>query len=148
LPEPFFLFISRFTPLVNVDLIVRDEQDRILLTWRDDEFYGAGWHIPGGIIRYKESAADRIHATALNELGTDVEFEEPPLAVEQATEPERRERGHFVALVYACRLAGPPDERLQYRGGVPRRGEWAWHKHCPPDFLPAQSHYRRFFSCL
>jgi colanic acid biosynthesis protein WcaH len=33
---------------------------RTLLTWRDDESFGAGWHVPGGIIRYKETAADRI----------------------------------------------------------------------------------------
>src|SRR3954451_13793393 len=60
LPEEFFLFLSRYTPIVNVDLLIQEaigeDRRRTLLTWRDDETYGAGWHVPGGIIRYKESA--------------------------------------------------------------------------------------------
>ena len=53
LPEEVFRLVSRLTALINVDLLIQDEGRRTLLTWRDDEFYGAGWHIPGGIIRYK-----------------------------------------------------------------------------------------------
>jgi len=63
-----FALVSRVTPLVNVDLLIKDEQRRTLLTWRDDEFFGAGWHVPGEIIRYKESAADRIRTCARLEL--------------------------------------------------------------------------------
>ena len=145
LPEEFFLFLSRFTPLINVDLLVFDDAGRILLTWRDDEFYGAGWHVPGGIIRYRETAEQRIHATALRELSADVEFEIAPVAIEQAMDPRRRERGHFISLVYRCRLTGEPDDARRYRQGAPERNQWAWHEHCPPDLLPAQAPYRRFF---
>ena len=59
LPEDLFLFISRITPLVNVDLLIQGPQHRTLLTWRSDEHHGAGWHVPGGIIRYKETAHQR-----------------------------------------------------------------------------------------
>jgi ADP-ribose pyrophosphatase YjhB (NUDIX family) len=145
LPEEFFLFISRFTPLINVDLLIQDDRRRTLLTWRQDETYGAGWHIPGGIIRYKETAEARIRATALAELGAEVDFEPQPLAIEQTLEPERRERGHFISLVYRCRLAGPPDEALRYSQGTPERGQWAWHEHCPLNLIPAQAWCRRFF---
>lgn len=145
LPEEFFLFLSRFTPLVNVDLWIQDERRRTLLTWRHDDTYGAGWHVPGGIIRYKETAEDRIRATALRELGTDVAFERQPMAVEQTIDPDRRERGHFISLVYRCRLLGPPYPALRYAQDEPRRGQWAWHAGCPPDLIAAQAHYRRFF---
>ena len=67
LPEELFLLVSRLTPLVNVDLLVQDEGLGTLLTWRADEFYGPGWHVPGGIIRYKETAEDCIRATAERE---------------------------------------------------------------------------------
>ena len=53
LPQEIFFFISRITPMINVDLLIKDEKGRTLLAWRDDEFY-KGWHIPGGIIRFKE----------------------------------------------------------------------------------------------
>ena len=67
IPTDLFYFVSRMTPLVNVDLLIRDEGGRTLLIWRDDEFYH-GWHIAGGIIRFKERAADRIAAVAALEL--------------------------------------------------------------------------------
>src|SRR5258705_8683005 len=54
LPEELFLFISRITPLINVDLLIQDYGKGTLLTWRSDRFFGPGWHVPGGIIRHKE----------------------------------------------------------------------------------------------
>jgi ADP-ribose pyrophosphatase YjhB (NUDIX family) len=145
LPEEFFLFISRFTPLINVDLLIQDGSRGTLLTWRQDETYGDGWHVPGGIIRYKETAEARIHATARAELGADVEFDPQPLAIEQSIEPERRERGHFISMLYRCHLAGPPDAAMRYVEGRPERGQWSWHPQCPADLIPAQARYRRFF---
>lgn len=55
LSEEVFLFISRVTPLVIVDLLIQDSVRRTLLTWRSDQFYGLGWHVPSGIIRYKKN---------------------------------------------------------------------------------------------
>ena len=51
LPEELFLFISELTPMINVDLLITNHQRETLLTWREDEFYGPGWHVPGGFIR-------------------------------------------------------------------------------------------------
>jgi colanic acid biosynthesis protein WcaH len=144
-PEEFFLFLSRYTPIINVDLLIQDERRRTLLTWREDETYGAGWHVPGGIIRFKESAEDRLRATARRELGTDVEFDAEPMAIVPYIDAARRERGHFIALVYQCRLLGPPDPALAFIEGRPRRDQWAWHQGCPEDLIAAQADYRRFF---
>ena len=144
LPEDLFLLISRLTPLVNVDLLIQDERRGTLLTWRDDQFYGAGWHVPGGIIRYKQTAEDCIRATAQRELAAALEFEPQPVAVVQTIEPQRRERGHFISLLYRCRLTAPPTEALRFAGGAPQRGQWAWHAQCPPDLILSQTSYRRF----
>lgn len=35
LPEELFPFVSQITPLVNVDLLIRDPQCGVLLTWRE-----------------------------------------------------------------------------------------------------------------
>jgi ADP-ribose pyrophosphatase YjhB (NUDIX family) len=145
LPHEFFLFLSRLTPLVNVDLLIHDSALGTLLTWRHDETYGPGWHVPGGIIRYKETAESRIRLTARLELGAEVEFDPSPAAVEQAIHPERRERGHFISLLYRCRLLGAPAAHLRYEGCDPQPGQWAWHSVCPPDLIADQAHYRRFF---
>ena len=39
LPEDLFLYASQITPLVNVDLLIKDEVNGVLLTWRDDDYY-------------------------------------------------------------------------------------------------------------
>jgi ADP-ribose pyrophosphatase YjhB (NUDIX family) len=144
LPLDLFLFISRLVPMVNVDLLIKDDREQVLLTWRDDEIHGAGWHVPGGMIRFKESAADRIRATAREELGAEVVFEPNP-SVEEIIEPERKLRGHHVALVYSCRLISELDETLRFKGGKPTGGQWAWHESCPSNLIAAHKRYSRFF---
>ena len=59
-----FLLVSQLTPLVNVELLIDDKEKGSLLTWRHDEFYGPGWHLPGGIVRFKELASTRIKKVA------------------------------------------------------------------------------------
>ncbi len=144
LPEEIFLFVSRITPLVNVDLLIQDESGRTLLTWREDEFFGAGWHAPGSIIRYKEMAADRIQACARKELGAEVAFESAPLLVAEHI-GKQNSRGHAISLLFRCRLLTPPDENRRAGLNAPSAGEWRWHESCPPDLLSAQGSYRRFF---
>ena len=65
LPEDIFLLLSRISPLVNVDLLIKNKKNQILLTWRQKgQVYPEGWHIPGGIIRYKEKFTNRIKEVA------------------------------------------------------------------------------------
>src|ERR1700751_3385127 len=46
LPDPVFGLLSRLSALVGADLLINDEEGRTLLTWRHDESYGPGWHVP------------------------------------------------------------------------------------------------------
>jgi len=144
MPEDIFLLVSRITPLVNVDLLVQDARLGTLLTWRDDEFYGAGWHIPGGIIRFKETAAERVRAVAQCELGATVSFDPTPIYVAETIHPAREARGHFVSLLYRCALSSPLSAGLKHNGGPPARGAWKWHATCPADLLPVHRIYERF----
>ncbi len=111
LPEELFVFISTATRLINVDLLIKDNRKRTLLTWRDDDFYGAGWHVPGGIIRYKEPALDRVQKVAQQELGCLVKTEPRPILVTE-TFSQERQRGHFVSMLYRCELLGEPASSL------------------------------------
>lgn len=143
LPEEVFLFVSRITPLINVDLLIKDESNRTLLTWRDDDHYGAGWHIPGGIIRYKETAVERVHAVAFSELGARVTCESAPIFVLESIAHER-DRGHFYSLLYRCRITTAPDESRRARTNPARSGDWAWHSGPPRDLLSAHRPYADF----
>jgi ADP-ribose pyrophosphatase YjhB (NUDIX family) len=144
LPEDIFLFVSRITPLVNVDLLIKSEQGRTLLTWRDDGYYPPGWHIPGGILRYKETMCDRIHAAAISELGTDVQFNKEPLSINEIIQPAKRIRGHFISFLFACTLVGTLDNDLRHAKGDPKPGQWKWHKQCPDNLISVHDIYRAF----
>ncbi len=143
LPEELFLFVSRITPLVNVDLLIKNELNQTILTWREDNFY-TGWHIPGGIIRYKETIAERVKAVAKNELGTEVEVGTVPLAMNEKINTTRNTRGHFISLLYQCRLVTQPSESLRCKGSSPKPYEWMWHSTCPSNLIKPHDMYRKF----
>jgi colanic acid biosynthesis protein WcaH len=144
LPEDVFEFVSRVTPLINVDLLITDAGGRTLLTWRDDRFYGPGWHVPGGVIRFQERAIERVHACARAELGADVDVEPAPLFVMESIGGDRT-RGHMIALLFRCRLVSPLDESRRARDARPSPGQWRWHEACPRDLIPEQTPYASFF---
>jgi ADP-ribose pyrophosphatase YjhB (NUDIX family) len=147
LPEDIFLFLSRNTPMINTDLLIRNSLRQTLLTWRDDGYDSPGWHVPGGIIRYKETIEERIRRTARNELGAEIEYGLIPLAVNELISPQLKNRGHFISMLFACTLIGPPDKELEYRGGAPHPGEWMWHDRCPENIISVHGRiYEKFIN--
>lgn len=144
LPEEVYLFASRITPLVNVDLLIKDEQNRTLMSWREDEVYGIGWHLPGGIIRFKETMAKRIRAVAKQELGVEVEFEPTPIAINQVIHPSSQTRGHCISLLFRCSLLTSPNQRTYYQSEIPQPGQWTWYNACPEDIIEVHRMYEAF----
>jgi colanic acid biosynthesis protein WcaH len=143
LPDDIFFFISRTTPLVNVDLLVKDKIGRVLLAWRNDEYYGQGWYIPGGIVRFKESLEQRIQRTALGELGTEVSFDPIPVTIKQFIIPEWDNRAHFISFLYSCSVPEGfiPDNSMRKQNDA---GYIAWHDECPVEFMKIHDPYRMF----
>lgn len=145
LPEELFLFVSRITPIINVDLLIKNEQRHTLLTWRDDGYYPHGWHVPGGIIRYKETIAERVNAVAKNELGAEVEFNPVPLAINEVIHDARKNRGHFISILYQCHLVTQLDESLRCKdNNSPNPDEWMWHSSCPSNIITVHEMYRKY----
>lgn len=145
LPEPVFCLLSRLTPLVSVDLLIRDTVGRTLLTWRHDGSYGPGWHVPGGIVRYKESAVHRIQEVARVELGAQVEAESVPLSIHEIFRPMRTDRGHIVSMLFRCRLLTTPDDKLRFDPEAPMPGHWKWHTGCPHNLIQEQRAFEPYF---
>lgn len=143
LSDEVFYFVSRMTPLVNVDLLIKDEKGRVLLSWRDDEHSGKGWHLPGGIIRVKETLEDRLQKVAINEIGVNVEFDPEPLTFRQIIHPERKNRCHFISFLYNCSLSGdfvPDNKELNEKSP----GYLKWHENCPLDLLDCHKPYKKY----
>ena len=145
LPEEIFLFATEITPMVNVDLLIRDEKGQILLSWRDDKYYGKGWHVPGGILRLKEHFPERIQKTALNEIGCHVIYSDNPIEIVPIIENDMKTRGHFITFIYECKLPKNfiIDNSIRK---VREAGYLEWHQRYPDDMLPVHSFYRKYFS--
>jgi colanic acid biosynthesis protein WcaH len=145
LPQEIFYFISQLTPMVNVDLLIKNNSGQTLLTWREDGFYGPGWHIPGGIIRFKETAEARIHKVANSELGITVCAESVPVIVSEIMAKHRDVRGHFISMLYRCALTKQPSPDLMAcSGSLAKSGQWMWHDGCPDNLIEQHEIYRKF----
>ena len=145
LPEDLFYYISSTTPIINVDLLIKDENGRTLLAWRDDKYVDRkGWHIPGGIVRYKETLETRIKKVAETEIGADIDFDPVPISINQMIHPERETRGHFVSLLYKCFLSNTfiPKNKGVYPEEL---GYLAWHKVCPNDLIKYHEIYYKSY---
>jgi len=146
LPQEMFYFVSQLTPLINVDLLVKNKKGQTLLTWRDDEFYGPAWHIPGGIIRFKESFEERIQQVALTELGCSVRCSDAPIHVTNMINTERDIRGHFISLLFICELKGEPDPAQKWHVGQPLAGQWEWHDSAPENLIKVHEIFRKIIN--
>jgi len=142
LPQEIFLFVSRTTPIVNVDLLIKDENERTLLSWRDDQYAGAGWHLPGGIVRFKEKLETRVQKVAETEIGTDVEFDPKPITINQVI-CNHNTRGHFISILYKCFLSSkftPKDIGISDKDP----GYLKWHDSCPENLIKVHEMYRGY----
>jgi len=146
LPKDVFLFISRMTPLVNADLLIRDEKGRILLSWRDDKFAEKGWHIPGGIVRFKEKLETRILKVAEKEIGAKVTFNPTPFAINQVI-CSHNTRGHFISLLFTCFL---PSTYVPKNTGLEKKdnGYLKWHDSCPKNLVKVHEMYRKYMKSI
>jgi colanic acid biosynthesis protein WcaH len=143
LPQELFLFISRLTPLVNIDLLIKDKKGRILLSWRDEPFVGAGWHLPGGIVRFKENLETRLRKVAEKEIGTAVEFDPAPVAINQIV-CKSNTRGHFISILYRCFVSAKftPQNKGLLKNDL---GFLMWHNCCPKNLVGVHKKiYRKY----
>ena len=143
LPEEVFSFVTTLTPMVNVDLLIKDDSGNILLTWRDD--LGGGWHIPGSIIRVQETIRQRLQKTVEKELSCTAVFSDTPIEVKEFIFPELKERSHFISFLYETTLTSLPPNELHSKQGKPSAGQFRWFAQAPDDLLIYHNYYRKYF---
>lgn len=127
LSEEEFLYISSRTPLINVDLLILNEYDEILLSWRDDALCGTGWHIPGGIIRHGETMRERLEKTAQRELGFVPKLETNPCKITEIL-LDQQYRDHFISHLFKghCKKS-----EIKTVTEPKRPGDLCWFAHFP-----------------
>src|SRR6267142_1083027 len=64
-----FLRIVEATPLVSIDLIIRNKRGEVLLGWRVNRPAQSSWFVPGGRIRKNERVKEALRRISQCELG-------------------------------------------------------------------------------
>ena len=148
LGDEVFKLVSAITPIVNVDLLIKNKLNQTLLTWREDEFFGPGWHIPGGVVRYKELIANRILKVAENELKVTQIKEISQLIALNEYLGARRARGHGISLLYKCKLYERDVSKFRTYSSEEKKitidKKGMWHDSCPIDLIEEQRCYQKF----
>ena len=150
LPEDIFYLAGRLTPFINVDLLVQDDLGRTLLSWRDESLFennlSSAWHIPGGIIRLRETISERLHKVAMNEMGGKlISFSKDPLTVGQHIDYHTKNRSHHIGLLYKCKLEDNyeiDNKNLNFGDS----GFLEWHSSAPDNLHGNQLIYKDYFS--
>lgn len=147
LGDELFLSISRLTPIVNVDLLIQrtfNDKKYTLLTWRADNFY-LGWHLPGGVLRFKERAFTRIAKVAEFELDSQVSEVRGPVAINEIINSERDVRGHFISLLYSVDLESYPEFKEGAYEQDLTAGSAKWFMEPPENMLKQHEIYVGYF---
>ncbi len=140
-----YKFVTTLTPIIAVDALIHNEQGQFLLTWREDEFFGPGWHVPGSVVRLGESFLDRLHAGIGKELNVSVEVE-TFLGYEEIFREDALYRPHTIVFVYLCKLTSTLLKDTQYLSESNcAPGAWKWFDTFPSSMIPEHEFYRKYF---
>jgi colanic acid biosynthesis protein WcaH len=134
--EHDFLRVIALTPLVSIDLIIRNEQGQVLLGKRLNRPAQHTWFVPGGRIRKNERVATAMDRISERELGVRV-TQPKMLGVFDHLYPDNFAGApgidtHYVVLGFEARL--PVGAKLQ---ADDQHGELRW---WPVDELLAHAH--------
>ncbi len=101
----YFMFklASYMLPLVNIELLVYNKEEKVAMSWREKskDVPIAGWHLPGGIFRIGETLEERVKKTAEKELGVNIDSWRI-IAITETILPIRISRRHFISFLIEC----------------------------------------------
>lgn len=122
-PSPYGIFekfLGKVVPSSVEMAFVRDH--KVYLTWREDEFFGRGWHVPGSYISPGETVLQTCQRIAVREVpGIDVSSARIVSAVNNSGNP----RFHDVSVVVGVEASGEP------------QSDGRWFSEEPPDLIRA-----------
>jgi colanic acid biosynthesis protein WcaH len=118
LPDSDFAFIVRNAPLVSVDIIVKDPQQRALLGRRVNEPAKGNYFVPGGAIRKNETIRSAFVRILKAETGLETSIDKARFVgvfehFYDTNRFEDRQYGtHYVALVHELTFKERPLVKL------------------------------------
>lgn len=107
--------VVKLAPLVSIDLIIEDNQGRVLLGMRTNEPAKGCWFVPGGRILKNERISQAFERVVKNELGLDLDYNRAQFVgvfehIYSTNFALAEDFGtHYVVLAYRVKLTGSAD---------------------------------------
>ena len=149
-PEEFLAVVDK-TPFVSIDLVVRDQQRRVLLGIRVNEPARGFWFVPGGRIMKGETLDEAFSRISVKELGVHSSLADARLLGAFTHQYDTNFAGiggigtHYVVLAYEFELALdleqiPQQQHSGYRWWTSSEAASSEdvHPNNLPYFLPAE----------
>lgn len=105
LPRDLFLQSFSLVPRVALDLLLEDQQGRVLLTKRAKQPYVGIWHIPGSFLLKDETINSCIKRVAKNELTLEKNVKSTLAGVFENLDADPR--GHVIDIIYKIVINEP-----------------------------------------
>ena len=151
LSREIFLVASQLVPLVNIEIIATNKsRNALILIYRHDSFYGPGWHLPGGIIRSREDAHERLRKTLSKEMGIDLSQTSTVrcVGISQAIDQQRPVRSHFISLVFALDINDEDMPCMANPQKMYMSGDIASHRDVPTDLIEEHRKYQELINTI
>ena len=127
IPEPLFEPLHRVVPFPAIDIVLVNDENKVLMVKRDDKYF-AGWELVGGYGHWQESLEEWCNRLSLRDVGVTVHLE-GFIAIHK-WQPRREgaewvlEHAHGapISLVALCRLTSGPTRKdvvIEYFDHVP-----------------------------
>lgn len=100
LSEQEFLETFKKVPRLAVNLIISDDDRRVLLTRRNIPPFSGSWHLPGSFLLKNESIADAQRRVAKDEFGFELDEGTNLSLLGVFDDLDSDPRGHVVDLAY------------------------------------------------
>lgn len=96
------------TPKLTVDVVIPDQDGRVVLIRRANEPFRGRWALPGGFVDVGETVEQAARREVREETGLEVELER---LVGVYSEPDRDPRGHNVSVAFLAHPVGDAEPR-------------------------------------
>jgi colanic acid biosynthesis protein WcaH len=113
IPTDIFMQIVRHAPLISIDLILYNENNEILLGWRNNQPAKDYWFVPGGRIYKNETLREAFSRIMSSETGLSMDMDQAKfhglyehLYPEQNFMNEPGVGTHYIVLAFDIHLTG------------------------------------------
>ena len=89
----------------------------------------------------QEKIINRVHKVAKNELNSNIISEKTPIEINEIM-LNQKNRGHFISILFSCKLIDKLPEKLKYVDGVPKICQWKCHNKCPHNIIFTDKIYK------